>query len=151
MMYTNTTAQVLFPDGDAEYFKVLGGVLKGYTLAPYLFIIAWDYVMRQAIGNESNLGFTLDMSRSRRHPAKVICDTDFTDDIALLSNTLERAQLLMSRVETSVKQSGLHINNSKTEYIKFSQDEGNLKALNGESIKNVDDFLYLELVVALTM
>ena len=89
--------------------------------------------MRQANGNESNLGFTLDRSRSRRHPAKVIYDTDFADNISLLSNTLEQAQLLLSRVETSTKQTGLHMNNSKTEYIKLSQGEGDLKALNGES------------------
>ena len=50
---------------------------------------------------------------------------------------------MLSQIETSAKQIGLHINNSKTEYIKFSQDEGDLKALNGESLKNVDDFLYL--------
>ena len=49
----------------------------------------------------------------------------------------------MSGVETSAKQIGLHINNSKTEYIKFNQGEGDLNALNGESLKNVDDFLYL--------
>ena len=36
------------------------------------------------------------------------------------------------------------INNSTREYIKFNQGEENLKALNGESLKNVDDFLYLE-------
>ena len=99
--------------------------------------------MRQAVGNESNLIFTLNRSRSRRHPAKVICDTDFADDIALLSNTLNQAQLLLSLVETSAKQIGLHVNNSKTEYIKFNQGEGDLKALNDESLKNVDDFLYL--------
>ena len=73
--------------------------------------------MRQAVGNESNLGFTLDRSRSRRHPAEVICETDLADDTDLLSNTLEQAQLLLSRVETSAKQSILHINNPKTEYI----------------------------------
>ena len=50
---------------------------------------------------------------------------------------------IMSRVETSAKQIGLHINNSKTEYVKFNQGEGDLKAVNGESLKNVDDFLYL--------
>ena len=91
MMYTNTTTQVLSPGGDTEFFDILSGVLQGDTLAPYLFIVALDYAMRQAIGNESNPGFTLDRSRSRRHPAKVICDTDFADDIALLSNTLEQA------------------------------------------------------------
>ena len=74
---------------------------------------------------------------------KYICDTDFVDDIALLSNTLEQAQLLSSRVETSAKQIGLHIKNSKTEYIKFNQGEGDLKALNVVFLKNIDDFLYL--------
>ena len=101
MMYTNATAQILPPDGDIAFFENLAGVLQGDTLAPYLFIIALDYVMRQASGNESNLGFTLDRSRSRWHPVKEICDTDFADDIALLSNTLEQAQLLSSRAETS--------------------------------------------------
>ena len=100
-----------------------------------------DYAIRQAVGSESNLGFTLNRLQSRRHLAKVICYTDFADIIALLSNTLEQAQLLLSRVETSVKQTGLHISNSKTEYIKFNQGEGDLKASNGEL--NVDDFLYL--------
>ena len=143
MTYTNTTAQVLSPDGDTEFFEILGGVLQVDTLAPCSFIIALDYTIRQAVGNESSLGFTLDMSRSGRHPANVICDTDFADDIALLSNTSEQAQLLLSRVETSAKQIGFHISNSKTEYIKFNQGEGDLKALNGESLKNIEDFRYL--------
>ena len=119
MMYTNTTAQVLSP-GDTEFFEILAGVLQGDTLAPYLLIIALDYVMRQATGDESNLRYTLDRPRSRRHLAKVICDTDFADDIALLSNALEQTQLLLSRVDTSAKQIGLHINNSRTEYMKFN-------------------------------
>ena len=130
MIYTNTTAQVLLPppanlspspDGDTEFFEILAGVLQGDILAPYLFIIVLDHAMRQAVGIESNLGFTLDRSRSRRHPAKVICGTDFADDIALLSNALEQAQLLLSRFETSAKHVGLHINNYKTEYIKLNQ------------------------------
>ena len=60
MMHTNTTAQALFPDGDTEFFEILAGVNQGDTVARYLFIIALDYAMRQAVGNESNLGFTLD-------------------------------------------------------------------------------------------
>ena len=39
---------------------------------------------------------------------------------------------------------GLYINNSKTEYVKFNESEGNPKVLNGESLKNIDDFLCLE-------
>ena len=99
MIFANTTAQVLFPDGDTDFIGILDRVLQVDTLAPYLFLIALDYAMRQAVGNESNLGFTLNRSRSRWHPAKLICDTHFADDIALLSNTLEQTQLLLSRVE----------------------------------------------------
>ena len=58
-----------------------------------------------------------------RRLAKGICNADFADSIALLSNTLHKAQL-----KTSAKQIWLHINNSKTEYTKFSQGEGDLKA-----------------------
>ena len=52
--------------------------------------------MRQAIRDESKQVSTLDRSRSRLHPAKVICDIDF-------AYTLKQAQLLLSRVETNVK------------------------------------------------
>ena len=72
MMFSNIAGQVLSADGDTEFFEILAGVLQTDTLALYLFIIALDYTMRQAVGNESNLGFTLDRSRSRRHPAKVV-------------------------------------------------------------------------------
>ena len=65
MMYTNTTAQVLSPDGHTEFFQILDGVLQGNTLAPYLFNIALDYATRQAAFNESNLGFILDRLQSR--------------------------------------------------------------------------------------
>ena len=99
--------------------------------------------MIQAVGNDSNLGLTLDRPRSRRHPAKVICDTDISDDTALLSNTLKQAQLLLSQVKTSAKQIGLHINNSKTEHVKFNQGKGDLKALNGVSLKNIDEYHFL--------
>ena len=71
MMYTNTTAQVLSSDEDTEFFEILAGVLQGDTLALYAFVIALDYAldyaMSQATGNESNLGFSLNRSRSRQH------------------------------------------------------------------------------------
>ena len=48
---------------------------------------------------------------------------------------MEQDQILLSSVETSAKQTGLHIDNSKTKYNEFNQGEGDLKALN--------DFLFL--------
>ena len=48
MMYANTTAQVLSPDRDTEFFEILAGVLQGNTVAPYSFIFALDYAMTKA-------------------------------------------------------------------------------------------------------
>ena len=42
----NTKVKVYSPDGDTEYFDIVAGVLQGDTLAPYLFIICLDYVLR---------------------------------------------------------------------------------------------------------
>ena len=93
----NTTAQVLSPDGDTDFFNIYAGVLLGDTLAPYLFIMALDYAMRIAIQTPTSYSFTLCKSRSRRHPAVVITDTNYADDIALLSDSIEQKELLLIR------------------------------------------------------
>eukprot|EP00116_Pleurobrachia_bachei_P017686 sb/3477948/ len=69
---------------------ILAGVLQGDTLAPYIFIIAIDYVMREALAGRE-VGFTLRKRKSRRHPEVKITDTDYADDLSLLSDTIEQA------------------------------------------------------------
>ena len=39
MLYRNTKVKVRSPDGDTDYFDIVAGVLQGYTLAQYFFII----------------------------------------------------------------------------------------------------------------
>ena len=80
------------------------------------------------------------------HPqpsAKQITDADFADDIALLSDTIEKTQLLLLRVELAAESIGLHINAKKTEYITYNQDEGEIITLTGNQLKCVKDFKYL--------
>ena len=48
-MYTDTTAAVKSEDGTSDFFEIKTGVLQGDTLAPFLFIIMIDYVMRTAL------------------------------------------------------------------------------------------------------
>ena len=47
--YENTEAIVLTPAGETISFYINSGVLQGYTLAPFVFIIVFDYAMRSAI------------------------------------------------------------------------------------------------------
>ena len=50
MLYRNTKVKVLSPDGDTDYLDIAAGVLQGDTLAPYLFIIRLDHMLRKSIG-----------------------------------------------------------------------------------------------------
>ena len=144
VMYSNTRAKVISPDGETEWFEFVAGVLQGDTLAPFLFAIVLDYTMRKAIsGKEHELGFTLERRKSRRHPPVVITDTDFADDIALLSEEISQAQELLDRVETETQKIGLHLNESKTEVMIFNQSNTAIMSKQGKPIKVVDDFKYL--------
>ena len=62
---------------------------------------ALDYAMRTAIEGFEELGFTLCERRSRRLPAVMITNTDLADDIALISDNLEKTQSLLERVEAA--------------------------------------------------
>ena len=68
ILYRNTKVKVRSPDGDTEYFDIVAGVLQGDTLAPYLFIICLDYVLRTSIDKIKENGFELTKKRSRRYP-----------------------------------------------------------------------------------
>ena len=64
ILYRNTKVKVRSPDGDTEYFDIVARVLQGDTLAPYLFIICLDYVLRTSIDKIRENGFELTKRRS---------------------------------------------------------------------------------------
>ena len=70
IIYRNTKVEVRSPDGDTEYFDIVAGILQGDTLAPYLFIICLDYVLRTSIDKIRENGFEVTKKRSRRYPEK---------------------------------------------------------------------------------
>ena len=113
--------KVRSPDGDTEYFDIVAGVLQGDTLAPYLFIICLDYVLRKSIDKIKGNGFELTKKRSRRYPAKTITGADYADDIAILTNTPNQAETLLHSLERAAAGIGLHVNAHKTEYLCFNQ------------------------------
>ena len=130
------------PDGDTEYFDIVAGVLQRDTLAPYLFIICLDYVLRTSIDKIRENGFELTKRRSKRYPAKTITDADYADDLALLANTPNQAETLLHSLERAAAGIGLHVNAFKTEYMCYNQT-GNITTLDGASLKLVDKFPYL--------
>ena len=115
ILYRNTKVKVRSPDGDTEYFDIVAGVLQGDTLAPYVFIICLDYVLRTSIDKIKENGFELTKKRSRRYPATTITNADYTDDIAILANTTDQAETLLHSLERAAANIGLYVNAHKTE------------------------------------
>ena len=59
MLYKNIKVKVCSLDEDTNYFDIVAGVLQGDTLAPYLFIINQDYVLRTSIDIMKDNSFKL--------------------------------------------------------------------------------------------
>ena len=142
ILYRNTKGKVRSPEGDTEYFDIVARVLQGDTLAQYPFIICLDYVLRTSINKIRENGFELTKKRSRRHPAKTIIDTDYADDIALLANISNQAEILLHSLERAAAGIGLHVKALKTEYMCYNQ-AGNISTLDGTSLKLLHKFTYL--------
>ena len=112
-----------------ETQNTLTAVLQGDTLAPYLFIICLDYILRTLIDNIRENGFVLTKKRSRGYLAKTITDADYADDIALLANTPNQAETLLHSLEQATAGIGLHVNAHNTEYMCFNQ-KGDISTQN---------------------
>ena len=65
-------------------------------------------------------GFTMTPARSRRYPAEKVTDADFADDLALLSNTIDEAQQMLTSLEEAAGAVGLIMNESKTKYMSIN-------------------------------
>ena len=125
ILYRNTKVKVRSPDGD-----IVAGVLQGDTLAPYLFIICLDYVLRTSIDKIKENGFELTKKRN------------YADDIAILANTPDQAETLLHSLERAAANIGLYVNAHKTEYMCYNQT-GDISTLEGTPLKLVDKFTYL--------
>ena len=146
VLYTDTTATILTPDGETPSFPIKAGILQGDTLAPFLFIMVVDYVLRMSVDKINDKGLQLHPRRSSRHPPVYLTDTDFADDIALVSSCLENAQDLLHSLESASNSVGLYLNETKTEYInncKTINAITEIKTLNNTILKQVKDYKYL--------
>ena len=145
VMYTDNSSTVMTTDGETQAFPTLAGILQGDTLAPFLFIMVVDYIMRVSVDTITEKGYLLHPRRGSRQPAEYLTDTDFADDIALISQSLEHAQDLLQSLEQASNGVGLYLNETKTECLNRCLSNADLvvKTLNGASLKMVEDYVYL--------
>jgi hypothetical protein len=127
-----------------DYIDLSVGVLQGDTLAPYLFVIVMDFVLRTALDGNPSLGLKIKNGTTRRYPAKYLTDLAYADDITLISDTASNAQTMLLAVERVARRVGLSINVPKTEFVLVGAWEAAVTLrLSKGPIKQVDDFKYL--------
>ena len=56
--YKHTKSIVRTNDGDTDFINISGGVLQDETLAPFIFIICLDYVLKKALYGNNDLEVT---------------------------------------------------------------------------------------------
>ena len=150
IVYENASCVIQSPDGTTEPFLTFHGVLQGDTLAPYLFVIVVDYILRQSVDNIHTNGITIKKQTSRRHPSKHLTDLDYADDMALISDTLPKAQELLNSLKKASNKIGLFLNAKKTKYMTINVDANHppVTAQSGQVLEEVLDFKFLGSYIA---
>lgn len=89
------------------------------------------------------MGYEYQPRRSSRKPARLTEDLDYADDIALIESSIERAGILLRKLDEHAQATGLILNCEKTEHLRLNiKDPTDLK-LGDKTIRQVDDFKYL--------
>jgi hypothetical protein len=79
------------------------GVMQGDTLAPYMFLLVMDQILRKVPYHKGAI--VDDVEGLLRLPALA-----YADDVALLANSLKNAQELVTSFEAAALEYGLHLN-----------------------------------------
>ncbi|KAJ8342490.1 hypothetical protein SKAU_G00324180 [Synaphobranchus kaupii] len=75
---------------------------------------------------------------------RILTDLDYADDISLISDRVEKAQELLTRVERECVKVGLGLNAKKTEVIAYNTpDHLPLRTTGDTALREVSDFKYL--------
>ena len=145
-LYCNTQATVLTPDGPTDSFNTTSGVLQGDSLAPFLFVLLLDWVLRVAIPSDTH-GFLLRRRTSSRHPEKRLSVLAYADDLVLLSSTAEGAQRMVRNLEDTASKIGLAINPQKSEVLTVPANLDLVIKIRGADLARCDGYRYLGGVV----
>ena len=121
MLYKNTTVKVRSLDGDTDFFDNVAGVLPGDTLAPYLFIICLNNVLRTSIELMKENGITLEADDTSHKLLRT--RTTLMTHTALLVNTPAMAESLLHSLEKAAGSIGLDVNANKIENMCFNQNQ----------------------------
>nr|KAG5691815.1 hypothetical protein BaRGS_016627 [Batillaria attramentaria] len=137
--YKDMSCRIAHAGQLSESFEVKTGVRQGCLLSPFLFLLVIDWIMKTTTtGRKNGIQWTLWTQ---------LDDLDFADDLALLSHSHSQMQDKTTCLEATSAGTGLKINRRKTELMKINTTANTPVTVGGESIREVESFVYLGSVV----
>ena len=136
-MYDNQNVKVLFKGKLSNSFIVLTGVRQGCLLSPFLFLLAIDFILKYC--NTGN-GFPWAGDEE-------LDDLDFADDLAVISDSVNKIQDKTNEIKDRSEAVGLLINAAKTKILRINIDDNTPVLLDNEEIEAVNSFTYLGSIV----
>ncbi|KAI8484441.1 hypothetical protein Bbelb_378740 [Branchiostoma belcheri] len=133
--YKDMTCRVSHAGQLSDSFEVRTGVRQGCLLSPFLFILAIDWILKTTTESRNN---GIQWLQGRQ-----LDDLDFADDLALLSHYHRQMQDKTTRLDATSAEVGLKINKKKTEVLKVNNNTRIPITVGGETIKEVESFVYL--------
>ena len=150
-IYKGHFVQVRCGSACGTQIPIQKGVLQGDTLAPFLFVLIVDQILRK-LPQERGIDVSILPQRLRSSTRSLVENTrvavvalEYADDILLLSHTSSNLQELFDIIEREGKKVGLFINmgKAKTERFFVNDAAGSVKNDKGEEIPIVDGYKYL--------
>ena len=134
-MYANNQCCVRHDGQQSEWFHVKTGVRQGCVISPILFLVVIDWVMKRATEDKPR-GIVWGLTARLE-------DSDFADDIALLSHAQKDIQEKTDRVDKTARSVGLKIHPDKTKMMKMKNKSAAKTNVHGVELEEVEHFKYL--------
>ena len=110
-------------------------------LAPFIFIIVLDFVLRQTRSEE--FGFITKPRRSSRYPREVLQDLGYADDLTLLDSSTAQAIKHLEKLEAESASSGLTFNADKLKVMLSKSYSDAPLVYKGEVLERIEKAEYL--------
>ena len=131
-LYAGQEATVRTGHGTTDWFQIGKGVCQGYILAPCLFNLYTEYIMRNAGLDDTQAGIKI----SRRN----LNNLRYADDTTRIAESEEELKGLLMKVKEESEKVGLKLNIQKTKIMA----SGPITSweVDGETVETVSDFIF---------
>jgi len=115
-------------------FDIMTGVRQGSVLSPFLFVLSIDFAMRKTMTNPV---YGIKWKHDR------LTDLDFADDIALLSDSHDSLQDMITKLHDQAARLGLRISCEKTKTMSVALEQSPPVTVGQQTLEYVDNCPYL--------